>query len=63
MLSPKGPEVLEKLRYDLVRRAYERRDVWPDRETALKAMKEHERTRSWDPRVLEIYVVSLYRIL
>ena len=58
MLSPNGPEVLETLRFNMVRGAYERRDVWSSREAAMKMMKEHGRASNWDPRVLEIYVVS-----
>lgn len=58
MLSPDGPEHLKKLRLMLIKGAYERRDVWPDRETALKALKKRDRTKQWDSRILDIFVVS-----
>ncbi|KAI5116764.1 hypothetical protein M0805_004981 [Coniferiporia weirii] len=56
MLSPGGPEHLQPLRVDLVRGAYERRDVWPSRQHALEALKQRGRTRMWDPRMLEVFV-------
>ena len=58
MLSPGGREPLKPLRFDLVRGAYERRDVWPNREDALDALKQRGRTRRWDPRSLNVFVVS-----
>lgn len=57
MLSPAGPQYLKKLRTILVKGAYERRDVWPDKESAMRAMKRRDRTKNWDPRILELFVV------
>ncbi|KAJ6546687.1 Alpha/beta hydrolase fold-1 [Mycena vulgaris] len=53
LLSPAGSHHLTPLRERLVKGAYERRDVWPDRAEAMVALK--ERTK-WDPRVLRIFV-------
>jgi hypothetical protein len=57
MISPAGPQHLQKLRSILVKGAYERRDVWPDLEQAMSALKGRDRTRKWDPRILELFVV------
>lgn len=59
MLSPAGPEHLKKLRALLIKGAYERRDVWPSRETAMAALEKRERTKKWDPRILHLFVVRL----
>ncbi|KAF7300970.1 Abhydrolase domain-containing protein mpaH [Mycena indigotica] len=56
LISPAGGQHLIKLRELLVKGAYERRDVWPDREKALAALKTRDRTKKWDPRILEIFV-------
>ncbi|ESK91250.1 alpha/beta-hydrolase [Moniliophthora roreri MCA 2997] len=56
MLSPAGPEHLKKLRLALIKGAYERRDVWPDRTMAMAGLKKRDRTIKWDPRILEIFV-------
>ncbi|KAJ3913030.1 Alpha/beta hydrolase fold-1 [Lentinula edodes] len=56
MLSPAGSHHLNKLRSILIKGAYERRDVWPDRVTAMKALKRRDRTRKWDPRILDIFI-------
>ncbi|KAG6873602.1 hypothetical protein C0995_013975 [Termitomyces sp. Mi166 len=53
---PAGPTHLNKLRYILVRGAHERRDVWPDRERAMIALKRRERTAKWDRRILDLFV-------
>jgi len=53
LLSPEGMDKLEDLRVHLINNAYERRHVWPSRESALKYFR--ERTR-WDPSVLDSYV-------
>lgn len=58
MLSPGGPEYLYPLRTMLVKSAYERRDVWPSRENALQNLRNRHRTAKWDPRILELFVVS-----
>ncbi|KAJ7200976.1 Alpha/beta hydrolase fold-1 [Mycena rebaudengoi] len=56
LLSPAGPHHLKRLRELLVKGAYERRDVWPDRQHAMAALKRRERTKKWDPRILDIFV-------
>ncbi|KAK7056620.1 hypothetical protein VNI00_002337 [Paramarasmius palmivorus] len=58
MLSPAGPEHLKKLRLLLIKGAYERRDVWPDRDTAMLTLKKRDRTKKWDPRILDVFIVS-----
>jgi hypothetical protein len=57
MLSADGPELFAGLRSALVKSAYERRDVWSNREQALATLKERNRTSRWDPRVLDLFVV------
>lgn len=57
MLSPGGRHLLERLRFKLVRSAYERRDVWPDKDHALISLKNS--TESWDPRMVRLFVVSI----
>ncbi|KAJ3788256.1 Alpha/beta hydrolase fold-1 [Lentinula aff. detonsa] len=56
MLSPAGSHHLNKLRAILIKGAYERRDVWPDRVTAMKALKRRDRTKKWDPRILDVFI-------
>ncbi|KAJ7476851.1 Alpha/beta hydrolase fold-1 [Mycena galericulata] len=56
LLSPAGSHHLRRLRELLVKGAYERRDVWPDRQLAMLALKSRERTKKWDPRILENFV-------
>lgn len=58
MLSPAGSHHLNKLRSILIKGAYERRDVWPDRTMAMQALKRRERTKKWDARILDIFIVS-----
>ncbi|KAF5343699.1 hypothetical protein D9757_013885 [Collybiopsis confluens] len=58
MLSPSGTHHLNKLRSLLIKGAYERRDVWPDRVTAMKGLKRRDRTKKWDPRILDIFIAS-----
>jgi len=53
MLSPGGQEHVYSLRKILVRSAYERRDVWPSRESALRSLRSNTR---WHPRVAELFV-------
>jgi hypothetical protein len=60
MLSPDGPEYFEELRRILIKKAFERRDVWPDRELALAALKTRNRTSKWHPLVLDLYIVRLH---
>ncbi|KAH7907127.1 Alpha/beta hydrolase fold-1 [Hygrophoropsis aurantiaca] len=55
MLSPQGPEAVYPLRLNLVKGAYERRDVWSTREDAHNYLKSRRRTKRWDPRILELY--------
>ncbi|KAF8169061.1 Alpha/beta hydrolase fold-1 [Mycena galopus ATCC 62051] len=40
----------------LVKGAYERRDVWPDRKEAMALLKRRDRSKKWDPRILDIFV-------
>ncbi|KAE9401837.1 hypothetical protein BT96DRAFT_918587 [Gymnopus androsaceus JB14] len=56
MLSPGGSHHLNKLRSILIKGAYERRDVWPDRAMAMQTLKRRDRTKKWDPRILEIFI-------
>jgi len=56
MLSPAGSHHLNKLRSILIKGAYERRDVWPDRTMAMQALKRRERTKKWDARILDIFI-------
>ncbi|KAF7291785.1 Abhydrolase domain-containing protein mpaH [Mycena chlorophos] len=56
LISPAGGQHLIKIRELLVKGAYERRDVWPTREKAMVALKTRDRTRNWDPRILENFV-------
>ncbi|KIK55964.1 hypothetical protein GYMLUDRAFT_47432 [Collybiopsis luxurians FD-317 M1] len=56
MLSPAGSHHLNKLRSILIKGAYERRDVWPDRVTAMQTLKRRDRTKKWDPRILDIFI-------
>ncbi|KAF9256579.1 hypothetical protein L218DRAFT_966280 [Marasmius fiardii PR-910] len=56
MLSADGPHHLKKLRVLLIKGAYERRDVWPDRVTAMSALKRRDRTKKWDPRILDVFI-------
>ncbi|KNZ80814.1 hypothetical protein J132_04243 [Termitomyces sp. J132] len=56
LISPAGPTHLNKLRSILVHGAHERRDVWPDRERAMIALRRRERTAKWDPRILDLFV-------
>ena len=59
MISPAGPQHLKNLRSILVKGAYERRDVWPDSAQAAEALKMRARTKKWDPRILDLFVVRL----
>lgn len=63
MLSPAGPEHLRKLRNLLIKGAYERRDVWPDRKSVMAALRKRERTKKWDTRVLKVFIVSSLPLL
>ncbi|KAG6826106.1 hypothetical protein H0H92_001107 [Tricholoma furcatifolium] len=56
LISPAGPNHLDKLRSILVKGAQERRDEWPNREQAVVAMKKRVRTAKWDPRITELFV-------
>ncbi|KAG5637908.1 hypothetical protein H0H81_002736 [Sphagnurus paluster] len=56
LISPAGPQHLNKLRSILVKGAHERRDVWPDRQMAMVMLKKRERTKKWDPRITELFV-------
>jgi hypothetical protein len=60
MISPAGPQHLKKLRSILVKGAYERRDVWPNLEQAMSSLKMRDRTKKWDPRILDLFVVRTY---
>ncbi|KAF7333043.1 Abhydrolase domain-containing protein mpaH [Mycena venus] len=56
LLSPAGSHHLRRLRELLVKGAYERRDVWPDRHQAMLLLQRRDRTKKWDPRILKIFV-------
>ncbi|KAK7053724.1 Abhydrolase domain-containing protein mpaH [Favolaschia claudopus] len=56
LLSPAGGHHLRRLREMLVKGAYERRDVWPDRKEALASLARRQRTKKWDPRVIDTFV-------
>jgi len=56
LLCSLGLEPLRGLRSFLIKGAYQRRDVWPSRERAMEVMKLRQRSASWHPRVLELYV-------
>ncbi|THV00009.1 hypothetical protein K435DRAFT_470597 [Dendrothele bispora CBS 962.96] len=62
MLSPAGPKHLSGLRSKLIAGAYERRDVWPNREAALTTLRKRERTKKWDERVITAFVKYGIRI-
>lgn len=62
LLSPAGPHHLDKLRSILVKGAYERRDVWTDRTMAMKSIKSRERTKKWDPRITDLFVVCVISV-
>ncbi|KAG8218168.1 cyclin-like protein [Butyriboletus roseoflavus] len=53
LLSPEGIDKLRGLRDNLISGAYERRDVWPSRQSASRYFR--QRT-FWDPDVLDRYV-------
>ncbi|KAH0839450.1 hypothetical protein J3R83DRAFT_240 [Lanmaoa asiatica] len=53
LLSPEGIDKLRDLKVNLINGAYERRDIWPSRQSASRYFS--ERTR-WDPSVLDNYV-------
>ncbi|KAF9460939.1 Alpha/beta hydrolase fold-1 [Collybia nuda] len=56
LISPAGPQHLDKLRSILVKGAYERRDVWSNHTTAMKSLRSRERTKKWDPRITDLFV-------
>ncbi|KAJ7576874.1 Alpha/beta hydrolase fold-1 [Mycena floridula] len=56
IVEPMLGENLKKLRGLLIKGAYERRDIWPDRNSALETLKRRERPKRWDPRILTIFV-------
>ncbi|KIJ12891.1 hypothetical protein PAXINDRAFT_82138, partial [Paxillus involutus ATCC 200175] len=55
LLSPGGLEIIHDVKLNFIKRAYERRDTWASRADALRYLR--PRT-PWDPRVLELYVVT-----
>ncbi|KAJ7196947.1 Alpha/beta hydrolase fold-1 [Mycena pura] len=56
LLSPAGSHHLRRLRELLVKGAYERRDVWANRQLAMSALQRRERTKKWDPRIHKNFV-------
>lgn len=44
----------------LVNGAINRRDTWPSKEDAYNILKSRGSWKSWDDRVLKIYVVSVF---
>lgn len=59
MLSPSGYDHLMELRVALQRSALKRRNEWQNRETALQIMKQGERTKRWNERTREVFVVRI----
>lgn len=51
------PDAVSKLMNLLTEGSGSRRDIWPSREEAYKSLKERRAWKSWDDRVLRIYVV------
>lgn len=63
MISPLGQESLLPLRRRLIKAAQKRPDAWPDRATALRSLAlPNSAGKLWDPRVLDVYVVSKMRL-
>lgn len=62
IISPAGPQYLSRLRSVLVKGAYERRDVWPDLEQAMGGLKRRDRTKKWDSRILDLFVVRVFSL-
>ena len=44
---------------DLGAGSAKRRDIWPSRAEALRSLQSRPSFQVWDPRILEIYVVSI----
>ena len=48
--------------FDLYTPAERRRDIWPSFDEALKSLQSRSGFKTWDPRVLELYIVRLHII-
>lgn len=55
------PDITDRIQKILPESAIKRRDVWSSREEATKLFRERS-LKSWDPRVIELYVVRIRSI-
>ena len=55
------PDLLCRTGNSLAQSAIKRRDVWHSREEAHKLFRERS-LKSWDPRVIDLYVVRIYSV-
>lgn len=46
--------------FDLYTPAEKRRDIWPSSDEALKSLQSRPGFKSWDPRILELYIVRAW---
>ena len=56
MISVEGGHHLDNLRARLVLNSTRRQNIWSSREEAYKSLKKG-RTRRWDPRVVQAFLV------
>ena len=59
MISVEGGHHLDNLRSRLVLNSSRRQKIWSSKEEAYKSLKKG-RTRNWDPRVLQAFIVCLF---
>ena len=59
MLDARPGNDYDQLRTRLVRSAYKRKDIWNSREEAAAYFSNAVR---WHPRILDIFVVSVFRL-
>ena len=59
MISVEGSHHLDNLRSRLILSSSRRQSSWSSQEEAYKSLKK-VRTRSWDPRVLQAFMVCLF---
>lgn len=57
MTSAEGSHHLDELRSRLLSKSSRRENIWPSLEEARKSLS--GRTRKWDPRVLQAFLVCL----
>ena len=55
MISVEGGHHLDILRSRLISNSSQRQNTWPSKEEAYKSLK--RRTRNWDPRVVQAFMV------